>query len=206
MRLSKIGYKSLIIAGALMLFALPASAAISYSRTPSGFYIKSPVDIDVSVDSFSDDFGWNIASGCFFEGNQSCNFWGLGIKNFNYEIIEGTCIPISNLNINNNFNLPTGDYIEVLAKTGNTQASCDNGGEQSYLLENNAGETIFTIISAPTLYFLTPTSTAGNLLAAIGDQLADPGFLGWGVLAAGIILGFWALEKFLDLIPKDKEK
>lgn len=53
--------------------------------------------------------------------------------------------------------------------------------------------------------FATPPVAAGNLLAAVNSQLGDTGTLSFVILAAAIILGFWGMEKLLDLMPKDKK-
>ena len=48
---------------------------------------------------------------------------------------------------------------------------------------------------------IIPPTAAGAMLAAIGGQLADPGFLAFSIIAASIILGFFLMEKLLNLIP-----
>jgi hypothetical protein len=203
MRLSKIGY-SLIIAGALTLFALPAFA---YTRTPSGSIITNPVSFYVSASDISQGMG---------------NTWGVNkfsvklIYNGNYGAGEGdyknvspcysyTDYPNGLTDIENNL---IGDYKEVRIRkwgtSGSPDYSCSGQFVNSNSLESDGGNVIFTITTpAPTNAFPTPTSTAAAILSNISDQFADTGFLAFAILSAGIILGFWAFERFLDIVPHD---
>ena len=208
-----IDMKKVILIAILSLIALPVFGAVNYSRTPVGTEITSPVDVDVSVDSFSVDFGWNMVSGCFFVvGNQPCNFWGVRITNYDNDTFESVCIPVENLSNNFTFSLPVDNYIEVAAKTGNTQASCDNGGEQSYLLESNEGETIFTIISGSQFNnFHIISGTSPLTISSTSDVMASAGTLFsdlWViiVLAIGIPLAFYIIKRIIKLAPASVPK
>jgi hypothetical protein len=206
MRLSGIGYKSLIIAGIMTLFALPAFAGVLPITSGHQEDLYNPISITWNSNDFLDPT-------C--GGTTIPNYWGIEFYGENQPTLVFLDKPFV-YGINSAvINLPIGYSAQQLQITTNDHPTsfCDadipscsdsfyTGACQVFPYFQDEPNS-FIIRSAS---FATPTSTAGNLLAAIGDQLADPGFLGWGVLAAGIILGFWVLEKFLDLIPKDREK
>lgn len=204
MRLSEIGYKLIwkpaLIAFALTLFALPAFA---YTRTPSGNSIYNPVSFDISLNNLN-----------YFSGNWGTTFFSAvlhftGSGDINDLKAVSVCYSYANnptgfTDLENN--LPLGDYYQVRVKEY-TNTTCNSQSSNDSALEGTQQNVLFTIITPPTppapaVAFITPTSTAGNLLAAVGDQLGDEGFLTFAILSAGLLLGFYLMEKIISLTPK----
>ena len=241
MRLSGIGYKSLIIAGALTLFALPASASgIIYSNY-SGNYDEgtralwnNSVSFTALVNSNSQTFSLFATPSesnylTLTIGTETCNFSGTQLLTGAPSIINCNFTLQAGQNYSLAIGAPGGKYIGYQVGVPEQQAltitdttlppptpmykcsdnACvrdDTNGTYTDPSCNNECVAPPTPPLTAALSFVTPTSTALAILTNISDQLGDMGFLGMVVLAAGINLAFWGIEKLLDLMPKDKEK
>jgi len=216
MRLSKIGYKSLIIAGALTLFALPVFAAtIIFSETytsDSGFlYFKESADfVATSSGSFGDITIPNIAA-FYLTNTAKLQIWDNGI------ITASSTIPITTgiltFPFNGAANFINGHTYKFRIQTDTIDFADDHIMRVSY---NNISPTEAPLAFTAYQFELPPppplpanavkiaSSTAAAILTNVSDQLADEGFLWFAVISAGIVLGFWGMEKLLDLMPKDK--
>lgn len=191
MRLSGIGYKSLIVAIALTLFALPAYA---YTRTPSGYDIENPVSFEILPGDLSSWGNYGKSAHIAFTKTPEAYIYSAC---YNYSAYPTGFTHIETL--------PSGNYVRVSTRTFD-EPDCPPGAFLDQKNLENDG-IIFVIAGAPAgANVIVPISTGPNLLATIGDQLADPGFLLFSILAASMILGFWFMEKFLDLMPKQKDK
>jgi len=215
MRLSEIGYKSLIIAGILTLFALPALAMIiadfpttqinqnqpciginyrSFTPSTNGTFEKVILH-DLNI-KYTDD---GVSSGIYLYENNIMIDAKSGANSYSSNGNEKTIL------FNDNFTAGKTYRVEF-NKSGLPGTGCDIG------IAAYSGAIAYYDTTPPppppppTTYFATPTSTAAAILANISDQFADNGFLAFAILSAAIILGFWGMEKLLDLMPKDKEK
>src|SRR3989338_1405026 len=139
-------YMKIFLITLISVFAFPlyASAAITYSRSPQGTSITSPVTITVSVDSFSD--------------------YGLtpGVDQYYITLDDDynpqtECFPATQLSASAVFNLPLGDVSKGVLIVGFTGA-CETGDEP-YYLEGNGESTVFTVVAAPA----APSSGGGTL-------------------------------------------
>jgi len=185
MRLSGIGYKVLIIAGALTLFALPAFAV---SVNPLSAVSCNNIEYDTSDDLDNTLFIYNVNSGVYIGEWNGGDNTGIGFvcpADFNYSLTPTLTF------------LPVGNYSIIHANS--QTADC-------YSLNYNdckaSGSFIDEAIFSITNNFITPTSTVPNLLAAVGDQFGDTGTLGVITIAAGLPLAFWVIRKFLFMMPK----
>lgn len=93
----------------VFVFSSPiALAAVTYTRTPSGTSITSPVTFTVSVDNFS-DFGFN----------PNTNFWGVGMNDlFNPNGLMTDCVASTTLSHTFTLSIPVGDSISLILALG----------------------------------------------------------------------------------------
>ncbi|OGF75660.1 hypothetical protein A3C77_00025 [Candidatus Giovannonibacteria bacterium RIFCSPHIGHO2_02_FULL_45_13] len=142
---------SILLSISLFLFPFEkVSAAITYSRSPSGASIAGPVTFNVSLDSFDD-------SGCVAPHN---NFWEIIVYDYYGVAGGGSAIssyaPASTLSIKATIALPVGDIYSVEIGCSIDGVEKEQGVASGALLENSGGEVlIFTVVPPP------PGSTGG---------------------------------------------
>jgi hypothetical protein len=202
--------KKLLIGFGILFFSIfnVAFGAVHYTRTPAGLNITSPVNIQVSVDSWSE-----LIEGAGAPNTYQGWFVYATTADGNNVYTTTNVYPSSTLSINENISIPTGInivYITITVCPLPSFSSCEGyGDDYSPAIEGNIDnpETIFTIIEAPqstTPTITYPSSTASLLLAKLSDTIKDNGLLLIIVVAAAIPLVFYLAEMLIDLIPKDK--
>lgn len=182
--------------------ARSASAAITYSRTPSGSSITSPVSFDVSFTDFLSDT--QLTSPC--GGASDCQYWGVGVVDISNNLYLSSCVASTTTSMSPSFNLPTADYTLVEFTGGITQNDCENvlttqGGTA---LEGNGSDVAFTVTAAPAPssvqpLFSAPSSTAQNALAYVTATIADPSVFTLVAVAIAIPLVFAIIGLLIGL-------
>lgn len=202
--------KIIFVALAALAFAHGAQAAVSYTRTPAGTLIYSPINIDVSFDDFSDT---NIPS-------PYTNFWGVLVDDGGeWSAAPVICYASTTLSANLDIDLPAGDYPGVWFVGGETLDQCNtdtnldgaNWGDPAIEYGTAGPNYSFTILAAasPSVSLnpiAVPTSTAPNSLGFVGSQIRDPGTLLVVVLAFGLPLTFYVIGRLIRLIPGKTKK
>ena len=187
----------------LFLFiAIPVSGAVSYSRTPDGTLITSPVSLFISANSWQDyvDFDPALDEMAYYKIEMQDN-----LENW----YNGGCFATTNLTINPIFNLPVETEINTIIMSGWTDDSPDCSNEDyqfgSYVYET--GSPIFTIISGggvvPSLFSM-PMASSSDMVASVGTLFTDL----WVIIALtiGVPLAFYIVNRFIGLTPKDKAR
>lgn len=225
MRLSEIGYKSLIIAGALAFLAMPVSASVTYVvNHPTKTGETEVTDYHAFSQKFISPINTNDTTIRFWlNGNAGqliiyhVDYPNPGNMSQEWNT-SGNIIGSSEwVDVPSSQNFIAGETYLLTNTNGNLYVGNNTDNYGGFYMDNSfpPGNNLNPITMALSIYsgtpeitppvaFTTPTSTAGNLLAAISDQFADPGFLTFAILAASIVLGFWGMEKLLALMPKDK--
>lgn len=178
-----------------MFFLLPASVfgAYTYTRSPAGFTITSPVSFDTSFDDFQD-------IGC----DPDRNYWSLSVYDDNEpEPNRYTGNYVASTTQSNNFvlTLPVGNYVEVMFE-------CSFSGEwedtnQGNTIEWIPFETIFEVVAGGGgggLAFTMPTNFATGTIAYVGALFTDLSLpiyilIGFSVF---FLVGNWLFEKFKE--------
>ena len=198
MRLSEIGYKTLIIAGALAVFALPALASgVIFNNFPlythDNLLTSSSVSFTAAATSTSQTLLVNVGN----FGEATSTILSIGLQSCGASVLLSS----KPNTINCNFTLNAGQNYTLTATANsiNPFARLDVGLTAANDLVVSITDTSPVPVSAT---FKTPTSTAAAILTNISDQLGDEGFLTFAILSAGLILGFWGMEKFLEMTPK----
>lgn len=173
----------------MFLFPFVVLGAVDYQRTPSGFYVSSPITIDLSFDAWAE-------TGCDELGQ---NYWGVIIygtppdwTEFISEFVASTTKSISA-----EFSLSVGQECglvsfacsidgETLNNDGNEQEEIDGGQTPIF-------EVIGNIITITSQSVASTTAYIGDLINSISDFL-------W--LIIGIPLGFVVIKKAMFFIPK----
>jgi len=108
--------KLLILLPILSFVFLPlvSFGAVSYSRSPSGYIITSPISVDVSVASTSDI-------------GLTTNYWGIHIVGENTGSYNSSCVASSTLSLSDSLILAVDDYNLVEFQGHNVEANCENG-------------------------------------------------------------------------------
>ena len=178
-------------------FISPTSASVSYSRTPSGTNITSPVSFNISIDNFEVDTGCSLTN----------NYWGIYVanefdENYNYSefIVKENTDHIFSIN------LPIGYsawvVVFVCSIDGVEYTAVGND------IEGNGTSLVFTIIENIT--FLTANTFTG-IIASVGfystalfNDFGDGGILELIVgISLGLMLISWTINKFKK--PKQKK-
>lgn len=187
-----------IVLISLLFLPLTSFAALSYTRTPTGDFITSPVNMIIQADT-KEDLGlteetteWNIEiSDGSNRYNSSCYPDTELSKNISWDL-PASC-----------WNLPTGCYYTSIAVMGYASGTCPDYDKQLTGIELESGFTVIEAISTPTITY--PTSTASSMLAKVSDTLTDNGFLYIIVAAAAIPLVFYVANQLITLIPKKRK-
>ena len=128
-----------------------AQAQTSYTRSPSGDNITSPITINISFVDWSDT---GLAESTSCEGN-SCNYWGIGpqklAEDVDYIPVQ-TCVESSTHSGEFTITLPAGNYTEVTFWGGETKEICESThARDAYYgnyLEGNGTSVVFTATAA----------------------------------------------------------
>lgn len=138
-------YKGVFGVALVTFFALPlvSIAAITYTRSPEGVAVSSPVTVTLTADSFR-DFGLSPGVDRFY----------LTLDDDFNPVTE--CYPITQFPVTASFVLPVGDVVKGVMVVGFT-GYCETGDEPHYLEGNGeTGTVAFTVIGAS-----VGTSTGG---------------------------------------------
>ena len=180
--------KKYILFLSLFLFFPFGSFASSYSRTPTGNNITSPVTISYSVD-FLADFGW-LAANYYAFTLEETNSFDVGYHQ------TSACFPISENSKTLIFTIPTGTTINFEKFIGfNTDNNClYNNDDWASTLSADS----FTIISGNVSYLTLPNSAPTDLFASVANLFSDFWIL--IALAIGIPLAFTIIHFIIGLI------
>ncbi|MDO8601306.1 MAG: hypothetical protein Q7R46_01340 [bacterium] len=144
----------LIFLASLGALSLPyfVFADYSYSRSPAGSGIQNPVNINIT--SFS-SCNWN----------QTFNAWRVEFYQFENgeSVLTGDWLPLSTTTLNQNFNLPVGDYSAVGFACWDPELGRPQGGDY---LEGDETGIIFTVAK--------PSLTGSQNTGAIGISNNSP--------------------------------
>jgi len=181
-----------------------ASADVSYTRIPSGYYITNPVSVSVSFDN------WDFLGPYF----GTPNYWTLQAASTLRDVFlsPSNCVASTTLSLSATFNFNIGEEVQLIYIGGyDTLEHCQNaestGGEEGgmgyYWLEGANGEhfiseefpIIFTI-GVPSLYSL-PMASTSDITANVGTLFSDL----WVIIATacGIPLGFFVIRRVIGL-------
>ncbi len=174
-----------------------AFGAFTYERMPSGTEITSPVSVSLSFEnSLYEAFD-------LFPGD----YWKIMLEDRENQSYGG-CHASTTLSDLAEFNLPVGTEATIVdIEVFGTLEGCETNAESDFLgyhlFEGSLEyQTIFTIVSGgPTALFTIPTSYATGTLAYVTGIFGDTGSLKWILLAGGIYLAFYAIERFIELLP-----
>ena len=204
-------YLFLAISSTLFLgLSMPAFASVSYTRTPSGTEITSPVSVSVNVDDITD---------LFPDTEEVLNYWTFDIWSDDGEgnVVDfwsDLCMSSTTLSAFETWDLPIGfEAVVVSAEGFTTYEHCINapttfpaGSVNQYYFED-AGpfpfEPIFTIISGTNSgspFNFGQGNGEGLAVASSSDLLANVGYLFsdlWPMLALfiGIPLAFYIIQR-----------
>ena len=130
---------------AFILISLPAvaSAAITYTRSPSGASVASPVTVTVSVDRF-EDFGFSPEK----------NRWQILLDDIYNP--QSACFPSTQLSATIVFNLPVDDVARGVQAVGYRDECYNN--DEPYDLEGNGTGVIFRVGNIQGVAATPPTS------------------------------------------------
>jgi len=141
--------------------ATPVFASVTYSRSPSGLEITSPVTLHVELDDIN-DLNWN---------NGTPAFWGVFVQGIISDV-GASCVDASDLNQDFVVNLPVGyqaSSIETMGADTIEECTIDLYQTQGDSLESGGSPEIFTVISGEQLAAVTlfarnqATTTANNI-------------------------------------------
>lgn len=200
--------KLLLTIPLFLILPLSAFAAVSYSRTPSGINILSPVSVSVSFDDYSE-------TGC--SSYPAPDSWYIGIETDGDFSVNSGYISSTTKSYIFSTPLPVGNYYDV-AVYCHDLVNGDTGGSPQLFLEET-GETIFTIISPPSggggvLFGHSGESNAivsgggGSALAAVGlvSTNAISGIFPYLMLSAGVFLTFYIIQQLVMFLGREKIK
>jgi hypothetical protein len=185
--------RKIFIIAVLSLMALPVFGAVSYSRTPAGTSITSPVSISASVS--------DISKYEFQPLTNSYNFFAERTDDFLFWSDE--CFLTSDLSVLAHISIPVGTEIKKIGVYGFHNEDCTNASGGGFLQPNTD---VFTIISGggiPSL-FSVPMASSSDMVASVGTLFTDL----WVIIAIviGIPLAFYIIQRVIALPPKDTPK
>lgn len=178
----------LITIFSFLILPIVSFGAVSYSRTPSGNEITSPVNFSVNADDILDlcpnstglDEVWLIRASA--EQND-----------YDSQQYSSTTLVVSTQVI-----IPVGEVIQAV------YAQCIVSGGDGVNFETYNQNGIFTIIAGAVSNFISVPNTAGtDLFALAGGLVSDI----WVLLAIafGVPLAFYLINKAIDLMPEEKK-
>jgi len=185
----------------IFAFGLPAFASISYSRTPSGTEITSPVNFNVALDSFED-------LGC--GANEP--YWNLIIVDSNDEWYYEPDFTVAStiLEFHQNRPVELGSYKEV-SPICCLDSNCNNFNGGGIWFEGGQGETIFSVVSgeptpppASASLISLPSGFVNGMLAWVGNAFTDLAPL--IVIFIGLPLAFWGISRVIGLFRFSKAR
>ena len=169
---------------ALMIVPQISFGAVTYSRSPSGTTVTSPVTITVSFDDYVTDTGclitdtdWNVEVASDLDVYYPSNSVAVGINT--------GVFPVS---------IPAGTDVVY------TSFSCGAGlGGGNTLEENSPINLIFTIIGSSVLFGAT---TGSDLMASVGGVSNNvyTSALPYLLLSTGVFVGFLIIQKLVDTL------
>lgn len=172
--------KILITVVAFLIIPQVSFGAVTYSRSPSGASVTSPVSISVSFDNFGE-------TGCV--GGDT---WGVVISDHPQNFFYSTTLPETTMSGIFNIALPTGEY-EFIG------FSCNGNGVTGFLEWQNL-DTIFIVISASSVLF--GGTTAGDLMASVGGVSSNVyvSAFPYLLLSVGVFVAFMIVQKLVDML------
>lgn len=185
-----------------LLLGSTVFGATTYSRSPAGASITSPVSFDITLNTFNEVFG-----GCF--GDK--NYWGISVYDHGNEI-EYYSDAISSTTLSHIFvmNLPVADdynYVTGVCSGDNVLSGSDNW-YHAFEGTNSGGATIFAIVNPPAglgyKIVTTNSNFASSTLAIVGRLFTDisPMTYAW----IGLVVGFLIIEKAISMVVKKKKR
>ena len=179
---------------ALTVVAGNANAEMSYTRTPSGTEITSPVNIHISVDAFEELLEYYPE----FQ-YPDFDYWTVRISQYEPIIKShyGKILASTSLDYNEDFDLLPGGYVEVMVM-GCYNSECQGDKEEIFLLEfDDEPPYLFTVIESGQALFDLPEGATSKILAWIGSTFegASP----FVFLAIGLFLAFYVLPEIIKL-------
>jgi len=188
--------KFLIIPLSILFYASVAFGAVTYSRSPAGASVTSPVSFNVSVDDLYADTGIDNTN----------NYWALGIEN-DLGVTFTDIVTSSTLAHIFTATLAVGDYKSVSVYGGDiAQDILDEIGSQGNFLEGDNTSVIFSVVEGSNPMFSVATGTAGLFLGNLSTQLSDPGLLTTMAVAMAIYLVFWLIRALMGLFYRKNEQ
>lgn len=189
----------------MFLFPLSVLGAVIYERTPSGYYITSPITIDLSFDTWAE-------TGCDEYGQ---NYWGVLLYETPPEWTEflSEFVASTTKSISVEFPLEVGQEIGLItfACSIDGETLNNDGNEQE---EIDGGTTaILEIVAEPEIPPITagfegnmPEYAIASTTAYIGDLFNSAGI--WIYLFIGVPLGFfiiqWIIKEFQRIGKQEK--
>jgi hypothetical protein len=174
-----------------ILLVLPSLAfgAVSYSRSPSGYTITSPVYISVSVD--------NVLSDLCYQFPYTTK-WKIRIYSINdIDYWESPEKDISEKSLSYDFDLPVGTQVAVVSATCYQFPYWSDG----YEFEGSSYDMhiIFEVAEAPkTISNVSSWLSQNEILGYIGKLTEDiPNYI---ALIIGLPISFWFIEKIIAFV------
>ena len=188
----------IVAAAGFLISALPAFAAVHYSRTPGGSS-GDTMTVNVSMDSFSDV--------CFTFVDPSCvSDWSIVVgqgygemksASFSHTTLSGS--------LTVNYGDVSGNYITWIGLYG----ANGWGGSRQILEGDRPGTDIFDFTAppappAPAGLIPIPPNFGSSLTANVSSQAGDQGTLLMIGVAAGVPLVFYVIEQLVGLVPRKR--
>jgi hypothetical protein len=183
-------------AAALSIMPAAASAAVVYSRTPSGSSVLSPVKFTASIDSFAD-------TGC-----DGFDYWGFDVYQTTGDNSYGSASAAStSLSLTATMILPAypGLYsvdFSCYSKPKLTQPLANDLDSNGNYIEDPAT----FAVSGNSSIIAIPNNAANGTAAVMSGQFTDSGTYKIVLIAVGIPLFFYVVHKLMGLFPGRKRK
>ena len=177
-----------------ILYAFSAFGAVSYSRSPAGENITSPVSISASFDSIS-------------ETGLSTDYWTIAVDTEAGEITTILpCVSSSTLSNSGDMSFPINTEAISVYTIGNNDLDECNIGAGNVGINFESNDIIFKIISGVVVsnnYLSVPSLASSDLLGLVSIIFNDF----WSIIALiiGVPLSFVIINKIISLMPSDKK-
>ena len=187
-------YLLLTIPVLFLFICIPKSfAETTYTRTPTGTTITSPVVVNFYTNDFVGDF------------SESSLYWSIKINQQGTNVeYQSSCYSSTTLSASYSFYLPVGEYNEVWVEgSSNDDGSCSVSDPTTLDLEYDNENTIFTIIGG-TKIIPTPTNVFGSFGEVTTDVIDT--VYPFMLIVIGIVVTFFVATRLVKNVIPTQDK